>query len=76
MPSTISSQGSERDPLLELPRSEFTPHANGSVDSMNPGFINIVSRATLIWILIGLWSAVFLGALDGPYFQALLNQAT
>jgi hypothetical protein len=28
---------------------------------------NKISRADLIWVLAGLWSAVFLGALDGPF---------
>ena len=27
--------------------------------------LNQVSRADLVWVLAGLWSAVFLGALDG-----------
>ena len=35
------------------------------------GGLNKVSRADLIWILIGLWSAVFLGALDGACQDAV-----
>lgn len=27
--------------------------------------VNKISRADLFWVLAGLWSAVFLGALDG-----------
>jgi hypothetical protein len=33
-----------------------------------PPPLNKFSKAETFWILAGLWSAVFLGALDGAYF--------
>ncbi|KAL5530624.1 hypothetical protein ACEPAF_6882 [Sanghuangporus sanghuang] len=35
--------------------------------------LNKVSKYDLIWVLTGLWSAVFLGALDGTIVATLLN---
>lgn len=32
-----------------------------------------ISRADLIWVLTGLWSAVFLGALDGSTSRYILR---
>nr|VWO96887.1 N/A [Ganoderma boninense] len=32
-----------------------------------------ISRADLVWVLAGLWSAVFLGALDGTIVATLLS---
>jgi hypothetical protein len=37
-----------------------------SLDAPDPEVFH-VSRMDLIWILAGLWSAVFLGALDGKH---------
>ena len=42
----------EDEPSLPLSPSEFAPS-------------NKVSKTDLAWVLAGLWSAVFLGALDG-----------
>ena len=49
----------EREPLLQH-------HKPSSGSNGRPGgSIKRVSGIDLIWILTGLWSAVFLGALDG-----------
>ncbi|EJT97595.1 vacuolar amino acid permease [Dacryopinax primogenitus] len=50
----------EQDPLLPPPSEEPKP-------------LNHPSRADLVWILTGLWSAVFLGALDGTIVATLLT---
>ncbi|OJA20884.1 hypothetical protein AZE42_00884 [Rhizopogon vesiculosus] len=39
----------------------------------NPTPLNEVTRVDLFWILSGLWSAVFLGALDGTIVATLLS---
>uniref|UniRef100_D8PJZ8 Major facilitator superfamily (MFS) profile domain-containing protein n=1 Tax=Schizophyllum commune (strain H4-8 / FGSC 9210) TaxID=578458 RepID=D8PJZ8_SCHCM len=36
-------------------------------DASSPPLINAKSKSEIVWILAGLWSAVFLGALDGTY---------
>ena len=36
-------------------------------ESSSPPLINAKSKSEIVWILAGLWSAVFLGALDGTY---------
>lgn len=36
-----------------------------SPEPAEPPSLNKISRSDLIWVLAGLWSAVFLGALDG-----------
>ena len=36
-----------------------------SSETPEPPTVNKISRADLAWVLAGLWSAVFLGALDG-----------
>ena len=54
----------EREPLLQ----HYKPSSvSNNQQSRRPvgGSINRVSGIDLIWILTGLWSAVFLGALDG-----------
>ncbi len=38
--------------------------------------LNKFSRADTIWILAGLWSAVFLGALDGSVDAVTMNSGT
>ncbi|KZT26988.1 vacuolar amino acid permease [Neolentinus lepideus HHB14362 ss-1] len=63
---------SEARPLLDDRRSSY-----GSADTENTTVpdvpLNKVSRSDLIWILAGLWSAVFLGALDGTIVATLLT---
>ncbi|KAF8580262.1 MFS general substrate transporter [Ramaria rubella] len=63
-----ADRGSEREPLLNhrSPTTDTTTGVNGQNSespTRKPNTLQ-VSRRTLIWILIGLWSAVFLGALD------------
>ncbi|KAF8586896.1 vacuolar amino acid permease [Ramaria rubella] len=59
------SPHSEREPLLSHRSSTNYSHKS------NPS--NKVSRSTLIWILVGLWSAFFLGALDGTCLPTLIS---
>ncbi|PCH41423.1 vacuolar amino acid permease [Wolfiporia cocos MD-104 SS10] len=73
--STAHRENSETRPLLHAsanesydsvePRGETTP-----TDPSPP--LNKVSGADLAWVLAGLWSAVFLGALDGTIVATLL----
>lgn len=63
MPSQTTPED-ETSPLLGVQRSEsnHTPVANGDTpeaDNKRAEWVN------LVWILMALWSAVFLGALDG-----------
>ncbi|KAI0334757.1 vacuolar amino acid permease [Cubamyces sp. BRFM 1775] len=44
-----------------------------SPEPAEPPVLNKVSRADLMWVLAGLWSAVFLGALDGTIVATLLS---
>ena len=64
--------------LIERPPPSYTEVANEQLDQprtptsastseSEPRPLNKVSRADLVWILAGLWSAVFLGALDGAW---------
>ena len=73
---------SERDPLLKrganapqipsrsnslgLSTDVVTPEPINPVAT--PSTLNKISRKDLIWVLFGLWSAVFLGALDGVFY--------
>lgn len=75
---------SERTPLLPADTQSRPPSytsrrstSDGSSDheAESPeaaGGLNKVSRTDLIWILLGLWSAVFLGALDGAWHSTSL----
>ncbi|EIN10661.1 vacuolar amino acid permease [Punctularia strigosozonata HHB-11173 SS5] len=47
--------------------------ADTSSDVSSAPMLNQVSRSDLAWILAGLWSAVFLGALDGTIVATLLS---
>ncbi|KAH9077429.1 MFS general substrate transporter [Lactarius deliciosus] len=65
---------SETSPLLSSPRdlhADDVP-ATPSSTSPDPAIIH-VSRADLVWILVGLWSPVFLGALDGTIVATLMT---
>lgn len=65
---------SETSPLLSSPRdlrADDVP-ATPSPTSPDPAVIH-VSRADLVWILVGLWSPVFLGALDGTIVATLMT---
>lgn len=61
---------SERQPLLSNPSAGgglSSSTATASVPENSPENVNVnsVSKRTLILILAALWSAVFLGAMDG-----------
>ncbi|KAF8584799.1 vacuolar amino acid permease [Ramaria rubella] len=58
---------SEREPLLSRRAYE-----NGLVSKLGTTSSK-VSKTTLIWILLGLWSAIFLGALDGTIVATLVT---
>ena len=47
-----------------------------SILSSSNGPANKLSRADLVWVLAGLWSAVFLGALDGLFPLSSLWSST
>ncbi|EJD01043.1 vacuolar amino acid permease [Fomitiporia mediterranea MF3/22] len=51
-------------------RSETSTQCSSPVE---PAPLNKVSKADLVWVLLGLWSAVFLGALDGTIVATLLT---
>ncbi|KAI0003006.1 vacuolar amino acid permease [Russula compacta] len=65
---------SESSPLLSSPRIRLANDAreHPSSDSPDPEVFR-ASKADLIWILAGLWSAVFLGALDGTIVATLIT---
>ncbi|KAI0269230.1 vacuolar amino acid permease [Gloeopeniophorella convolvens] len=76
MPSRDPSP-SETSPLLSSPRNhrpnddleESCPPSPTSADTL----ASRLSRTDLIWVLAGLWSAVFLGALDGTIVATLMT---
>ncbi|KAI9510420.1 MFS general substrate transporter [Russula earlei] len=69
-----ASTPSESSPLLSSPRNHLTGDELDGPTSGPPGSgIVTVSRTDLIWILAGLWSAVFLGALDGTIVATLMT---
>ncbi|KAL1946941.1 hypothetical protein VTO73DRAFT_15045 [Trametes versicolor] len=69
----------ETRPLLH--NHDDHPHSYHSASSSRtqspepaePPSLNKISRSDLIWVLAGLWSAVFLGALDGTIVATLLS---
>ena len=61
---------SERSPLLstqDIPQSYDATEDESNLPQSPNEFkpLNKVSKGDLAWVLAGLWSAVFLGALDG-----------
>jgi len=71
MPPRVSTP-SESSPLLSSPRNDHDGLDHPSSDTPDPEVFR-VSRMDLIWILAGLWSAVFLGALDGTIVATLMT---
>ena len=77
MPSSQPSSDESR-PLLHHPR-DSSPASYRSVASSDtqasttpePPAFNKISSTDLAWVLAGLWSAVFLGALDGAFARGL-----
>ncbi|OBZ77059.1 Multidrug resistance protein fnx1 [Grifola frondosa] len=68
----------ETRPLLQHPSSDSLDSYNSLDDATAstppvPVSLNKISRADLMWVLAGLWSAVFLGALDGTIVATLLS---
>lgn len=82
-----SNAHGERTPLLDTrppsydaaradSDSETSDAASGVEQDEQPTKpLNEISRADLIWVLAGLWSAVFLGALDGESHAVLKESA-
>ncbi|KAJ6599231.1 vacuolar amino acid permease [Mycena vulgaris] len=73
-----SSSAVETQPLLKEPAPSY--HSVDDVDAgssadadQSPPPLNNFSRGDVAWILAGLWSAVFLGALDGTVVATLLT---
>ena len=63
-----ASTPSESSPLIPSPRDHSPSDVSERPISDSPDpEVYRVSRMDLIWILAGLWSAVFLGALDGKH---------
>lgn len=65
---------SETSPLLRSPTASLRSY-DGEDETLPSSPVdyaplNKVSRSDLIWVLAGLWSAVFLGALDGEQYQS------
>jgi hypothetical protein len=57
---------SESSPLLSSPRDLDASDGPETPSPTSPDPVVIhLSRADLLWVLVGLWSPVFLGALDG-----------
>ncbi|KAI0049566.1 vacuolar amino acid permease [Auriscalpium vulgare] len=63
------SPSPETRPLL----SQRTSYASTTPPAQQPTTPPQISRSDLIWILAGLWSAVFLGALDGTIVATLMT---
>ena len=61
-----SDRSTETRPLVgEVPESYNAVDDNEAITSTNHTHVNTFSRTDIIWILAGVWSALFLGALDG-----------
>ncbi|KAG0705491.1 vacuolar amino acid permease [Suillus ampliporus] len=71
------SSSKESQPLLhdchQEPSYDSVQASESSLPNSDPPPLNQVSRIDLFWILAGLWSAVFLGALDGTIVATLLS---
>ncbi|KZT12978.1 vacuolar amino acid permease [Laetiporus sulphureus 93-53] len=72
--SSTSRDPSETRPLLQ----QSTPESYRSADDLGAATppsasLNKASGTDLAWVLAGLWSAVFLGALDGTIVATLLT---
>lgn len=85
IPMPASNLHDERTSLLaSRPPSYHAANTDADADSDDSSSeqeqasqpLNEVTRADLIWVLAGLWSAVFLGALDGASHCQNLNPPT
>jgi len=72
---TSRSSSKESQPLLNdyHEGSSYDSVQDASSAQNDPPPLNQVTRSDLFWILSGLWSAVFLGALDGTIVATLLS---
>ncbi|OSX59201.1 hypothetical protein POSPLADRAFT_1075481 [Postia placenta MAD-698-R-SB12] len=74
--STTHRDSSETRPLLQqddVTSYHSVPGSGDSTPQEPPPPLNRVSGTDLAWVLAGLWSAVFLGALDGTIVATLLS---
>lgn len=71
----VASTNDERTPLLSNGEPDSPIDATDSPDSPITQKVAFkeTSTADLVWILVGLWTAVFLGALDGTIVATLLS---
>jgi hypothetical protein len=51
--------------LGDVPESHHAVDDHGPITPTNHTHINTFSSTDIIWILAGVWSSLFLGALDG-----------
>ncbi|KAI0315395.1 vacuolar amino acid permease [Amylostereum chailletii] len=70
MQSKRTSFSSETSPLLSEAQTVYTSECSPPEQPPEP---LKPTRADLIWVLAGLWSAVFLGALDGTIVATLMT---
>ncbi|KAF8558994.1 vacuolar amino acid permease [Imleria badia] len=70
-----SRHSKESQPLIPSlrPSSYNSPHTPPSLSPEDTPSSNDVSRVNFFWIVSGLWSAVFLGALDGTVVATLVS---
>ncbi|KAH9853757.1 MFS general substrate transporter [Lenzites betulinus] len=79
MSQPLQRESDETRPLLHdqdsrpLSYRSATSTRTPSPEPAEPPSLNKISRTDLIWVLAGLWSAVFLGALDGTIVATLLS---
>ncbi|KAI0676872.1 MFS general substrate transporter [Trametes maxima] len=77
--SQVHRDAGETRPLLHDRDDHARPYHSASSsrtqspEPAEPPILNKVSRSDLMWVLAGLWSAVFLGALDGTIVATLLS---
>jgi hypothetical protein len=66
---TSPTQDASQPLLRDSPHNDYDSVASVTVVEEQAGDTSehVISRRDLIWILCGLYSAVFLGALDGDY---------
>jgi len=60
----------ETRPLLEEPHTAYNTEIGDQIPPDSSIKLDKSAKPDLIWILAGLWSAVFLGALDGDDTQS------
>ena len=65
--TVVEAENGERTRLLSSRPPSYVSVDNEEQQPDPEAVPNKISRADLVWVLMGLWSAVFLGALDGKW---------